>query len=237
MVSIRRYPLWFLLSIVILLSNSGCFVLSREEENLYNILGVRKSATIKEIKKAYRRRALESHPDKNLNVPPEEAAAEFQRVVHAFEILSDKNARRHYDRTGSTDTKNTHGPRRGGFQFHFKTSTQQPRKPQGPRRIPLKDQYNVKKSMSRVLRVTSLKQLRAIMLKEEEVHVTKKEEVLEDREEEIFHSNETMVIKKQVNVTKITTTTFTMQHETVERHLVSLNGITDIRPTFSRCRN
>ena len=91
--------------------------------------------------------------------------------------------------------------------------------------------------MSRVLRVTSLKQLRAIMLKEEEVHVTKKEEVLEDREEEIFHSNETMVIKKQVNVTKITTTTFTMQHETVERHLVSLNGITDIRPTFSRCRN
>jgi curved DNA-binding protein CbpA len=194
------------------------------EENLYKILGVQKTATIQEIKKAYRRKALESHPDKNLDLPPEQATQEFQKVVHAFEVLSNENARRHYDQTGRTTkppTKehNNQFHRSGGFQFHFQTAQQ--RKAKVPEKIPLKDQYRVREAMGRVLRVTSLQQLKAIMLKNEEIQVTKTEELLEDRPEEIFIANESMKVTRKYNITKVTTTTYRIEHETVERHLVS----------------
>ncbi|OEU12890.1 J-domain Dnj-12-like protein, partial [Fragilariopsis cylindrus CCMP1102] len=70
------------------------------ETNLYKILGVSSKATINEIKKAYRVKALDTHPDKNKDVPKELAAEQFQKVVHAFEVLSDVRSRQHYDRTG-----------------------------------------------------------------------------------------------------------------------------------------
>ncbi|CAB9519347.1 protein DnaJ [Seminavis robusta] len=98
-----------------------------EKENLYQILGVRKRATAKEIKSAYRRKALETHPDKRAkDVPEEQAAADFQRVVHAYEVLSNKDDRNAYDRTGQTSTH------QGNFQFHFhRPPRRQPQQRQG----------------------------------------------------------------------------------------------------------
>lgn len=54
--------------------------------SLYDVLGVSRYATAEEIKKAYRRLAMQYHPDKN----PEPAAHEtFKQIVYAYKILSD----------------------------------------------------------------------------------------------------------------------------------------------------
>ncbi|KAG9304300.1 hypothetical protein G9A89_019862 [Geosiphon pyriformis] len=69
--------------------------MERDTYALYNILGVRKTASEDEIKKAYRRLALRYHPDKNPN-----AAEEFKSINHAYEILSDPKKRSVYDKYG-----------------------------------------------------------------------------------------------------------------------------------------
>ncbi len=66
--------------------------------SLYDIIGVSKTATTSEIRKAYYARAKELHPDKN---PGNEAA--FVEVSNAFSILSDESKRAVYDRTGSME--------------------------------------------------------------------------------------------------------------------------------------
>jgi len=65
----------------------------------YEILGVAKDADAKAIKSAYRKMALKWHPDKN---PDSREAAEkkFREVAEAYEVLSDKDKRAHYDRGG-----------------------------------------------------------------------------------------------------------------------------------------
>ena len=62
---------------------------------LYDILGVRSNATFSELKAAYYARSKQCHPD--LNGGTAEATAEFQRLVNAFDILSDPSTRRKYD--------------------------------------------------------------------------------------------------------------------------------------------
>jgi len=64
---------------------------------LYEILGIDKSASETEIKKAYRVRALQCHPDKN---PSEEAKVNFQKLVTAYNILKDPESRKLYDESG-----------------------------------------------------------------------------------------------------------------------------------------
>ena len=73
---------------------------STSSPSLYSALGVKKSATQPEIKKAYRRAALRCHPDK---VPPErreDAEKKFKRVAKAYEILGDESKRKTYDMYG-----------------------------------------------------------------------------------------------------------------------------------------
>jgi molecular chaperone DnaJ len=64
----------------------------------YDVLGVDKTATPEEIKKAYRRMAREFHPDVN---PGKEAEDKFKEVTHAYEVLSDPAQRQNYDMGGA----------------------------------------------------------------------------------------------------------------------------------------
>ena len=64
----------------------------------YQILGVPKTATADEIKKAYRKLALQYHPDRNKT---KEADAKFKEVTKAYEVLSDSQKRQTYDQFGA----------------------------------------------------------------------------------------------------------------------------------------
>jgi len=64
--------------------------------NLYDVLGVGADASAQEIRTAYKRAALQLHPDKNIDAP-EEAAINFRRLQHAYEVLGDDASRARYD--------------------------------------------------------------------------------------------------------------------------------------------
>ena len=65
-------------------------------KDYYEILGVPRNASEKDIKKAYRRLALKHHPDKNVNDP--RAAEKFVEIAKAYEVLSDPKTRDIYNR-------------------------------------------------------------------------------------------------------------------------------------------
>ncbi|KAL8263677.1 hypothetical protein R6Q59_021807 [Mikania micrantha] len=69
----------------------------KRNSDYYEILGVGKSCSVEEVKKAYRKLSLKVHPDKNKAPGSEEA---FKKVSKAFKCLSDDNSRRQYDQTG-----------------------------------------------------------------------------------------------------------------------------------------
>jgi len=70
--------------------------------NLYRVLGVPKTADAEVIKRAFRKMALRYHPDRNPG--DAKAAAKFQRVQFAYQILSDPDKRARYDATGEHDS-------------------------------------------------------------------------------------------------------------------------------------
>lgn len=68
------------------------------KRDYYEILGISRTATEVEIKKAYRQKAIEYHPDKN---PGDKQAEEnFKEAAEAYEVLSDPEKRARYDRYG-----------------------------------------------------------------------------------------------------------------------------------------
>jgi curved DNA-binding protein len=88
---------------------------SMEYKNYYKTLGVEKSATKDEIKKAYRKLAMEYHPDRNAG----DATAEerFKEINEAYQVLSDDDKRAHYDRLGSAYSNWQQRGDRGGFDW------------------------------------------------------------------------------------------------------------------------
>lgn len=83
------------------------------KRDYYEVLGVPKNAGADDIKKAYRKKALEFHPDKN---PGDKAAEEkFKEAAEAYDVLSDDQKRALYDRGGHAAMDGM-GGRGGGFQ-------------------------------------------------------------------------------------------------------------------------
>lgn len=85
---------------------------STAERDFYEILGVGRQSTADEIKKAYRKKALQFHPDRNPG--DDEAEANFKEAAEAYEVLSDADKRSRYDRFGRQGL-NTGGGAPGGF--------------------------------------------------------------------------------------------------------------------------
>lgn len=105
--------------------------------DFYKILGVSRTASTNEIKKAYRKLAKELHPDKNQDDP--DASQKFQDLGAAYEALSDSEKREMYDRCGEDCLKkdgmmNNADPFAsffGDFGFHFGGEQQHHEAPRG----------------------------------------------------------------------------------------------------------
>lgn len=147
-----------------------------ETPSYYSLLGVSKRASLRDIKTAYRRKAKETHPDKNPEQGGEEAARRFREVAEAYEVLSDTNARREYDRTGVKQSDKG----KNGFHQNRRQHQQKPfwdffgSRRSASRHDPLQHrlyrQHNVRVQVEaaqrRVLTVTSFEHFQALALDE-----------------------------------------------------------------------
>lgn len=84
----------------------------------YDILGVSKNASQDEIKKAFRKKARQYHPDVNKD-NPKEAEEKFKEANEAYEVLSDETKKAQYDQFGHDAFKQGGGAGAGGFQGGF----------------------------------------------------------------------------------------------------------------------
>ncbi|KAI3938189.1 hypothetical protein MKX01_009551 [Papaver californicum] len=92
---------------------------SSKDKSLYEILGVEKTASQQEIKKAYYKLALRLHPDKNPD--DEEAKEKFQQLQKVISILGDEEKRALYDETGCVDDADFAGDVAQNMQEYFRT--------------------------------------------------------------------------------------------------------------------
>ena len=83
------------------------------KRDYYEVLGVDRGASEDEIKKAYRKHALQYHPDRNQDNP--QAEEMFKEGAEAYEVLMDAQKRQAYDRFGHDGVSSTF--RGGGFQW------------------------------------------------------------------------------------------------------------------------
>ncbi|MHB1048519.1 MAG: molecular chaperone DnaJ [Bacteroidota bacterium] len=84
-----------------------------QKRDYYEVLGVQRSASTDEIKKSYRKLALQYHPDRNPD--NKEAEEKFKEATEAYEVLSDQQKRQRYDQFG-------HQGLRGGADYHTYTN-------------------------------------------------------------------------------------------------------------------
>lgn len=70
-------------------------------DSYYDILGIQRDASTEDIKRAYRQKARETHPDINKDDP--DAEEKFKKISEAYSVLSDANKRAQYDNGGSVD--------------------------------------------------------------------------------------------------------------------------------------
>jgi DnaJ family protein A protein 2 len=133
-------------------NDAGSPTSPQENIDLYELLGVEKTATPDQIKKAYRKAALQHHPDKVEEEHKEAAEAKFKAVTQAYEILRDEEKREMYDQHGMA----AFDPSRGGggegvdlndilsqmfgFGMGGPGGPGGPRGPRGPRRGPDEEQ-------------------------------------------------------------------------------------------------
>ena len=74
---------------------------TEQKQDYYDVLGVQRNASPEDLKKAYRRLAMQYHPDRNQEPGAE---ARFKQVNEAYEVLSDPDKRAMYDRFGHAGT-------------------------------------------------------------------------------------------------------------------------------------
>jgi len=105
-----------LLKILIILSY---IIISLSKEDYYKILGVKRNASEREIKKAFKKLSLKYHPDKNKD-KSEWAKNMFIKVANAYEVLSDPEKRKIYDKYGEEGVKEQTARENSGQQGgHF----------------------------------------------------------------------------------------------------------------------
>ncbi|MCY3414739.1 MAG: J domain-containing protein [Candidatus Heimdallarchaeota archaeon] len=120
-----------------------------DKRDYYEVLGVEKGATEKDLKRAYRKLAMKYHPDK-YEGPKEEGEAKFKELNEAYSVLSDPQKRSQYDRFGHAGLKGQSmdfdpndifssifgsffgGSGRGGFDFGGFGGSQRSRGQRGP---------------------------------------------------------------------------------------------------------
>ncbi|MGO8731733.1 MAG: molecular chaperone DnaJ [Terriglobia bacterium] len=79
------------------------------KRDYYEVLGVERQASDQEIKSAYRKLALQHHPDRNPNSKKEEAEEKFKEITEAYSVLADSQKRAAYDQFGHAGVSSTGG--------------------------------------------------------------------------------------------------------------------------------
>ncbi len=91
--------------------------MAQEKRDYYEVLGISKSASADEIKKAYRKLAMKYHPD--YNPGDSDAEVKFKEINEANEILADSDKRQKYDQFGFAGVDPSYGAGQGGFGGGF----------------------------------------------------------------------------------------------------------------------